>query len=121
LFVGPDVCTRAQTKSTVVEEIVARVNNEIITREDLDRARKSLEGEVRDACTKCTPEQVRDQIAVKDKDLLRDLIDQSLLTQRAKDAGINVDAEVIKRLDSIRVQNKLPSMEALEAEVTKSG
>ena len=32
----------AQTKSVVVEEIVARVNNEIITREDLAHARDSL-------------------------------------------------------------------------------
>src|SRR5580700_6370739 len=121
LLAGLVVTARAQTKSTVVEEIVARVNNEIITREDLEKARASLEGEVRDACPRCTPEQVRDEAAAKDKDLLRDLIDQSLLTQRAKDAGINVDADVIKRLDSIRLQNKLPSMEALEAEVTKSG
>jgi peptidyl-prolyl cis-trans isomerase SurA len=60
-------------------------------------------------------------VAEKDKDLLRDLIDQSLLTQRAKDQGINVDTDVIKRLDGIRQQNKLPSMEALEAEITKSG
>jgi peptidyl-prolyl cis-trans isomerase SurA len=105
----------------VVEEIVARVNNEIVTREDLEKARVSMEGEVRDSCAQCTPEQVREQIAAKDKDLLRDLIDQSLLAQRAKDQGINVDTEVIKRLDAIRTQNKLPTMEALEAEVTKSG
>ena len=121
LFAGLSVPAAAQTKSTVVEEIVARVNNEIITREDLEKARASLEGEVRDACTNCSPEQIRTEVASKDKDLLRDLIDQSLLTQRAKDDGINVDADVIKRLDGIRVQNKLPSMEALEAEVTKSG
>jgi peptidyl-prolyl cis-trans isomerase SurA len=120
-FAGLGISARAQTKSTVVEEIVARVNNEIITREDLEHARASLEGEIRDGCAKCTPEQVREQVGVKDKDLLRDLIDQSLLTQRAKDNGINVDAEVIKRLDAIRQQNKLPSMEALEAEVSKSG
>ena len=120
-FAGLGISARAQTKSTVVEEMVARVNNEIITREDLEHARTSLESEARDACTKCTPEQIREQVAAKDKDLLRDLIDQSLLTQRAKDNGLNVDAEVIKRLDAIRQQNKLPSMEALEAEVTKSG
>ncbi len=47
-------------------------------------------------------------MAEKEKDLLRDLIDQSLLTQRAKDNGINVDTEVIKRLDAIRQQYKLP-------------
>jgi peptidyl-prolyl cis-trans isomerase SurA len=118
---GLSVPAGAQTKGAVVEEIVARVNNEIVTREDLDKARKSLESEARESCAQCTPEQVREQIAAKDKDLLRDLIDQSLLVQRAKDAGIKVDTEVIKRLDAIRVQNKLPSMEALEAEVTKSG
>src|SRR6202790_1305210 len=121
LLAGLVLTARAQTKSTVVEEIVARVNNEIITREDLEKARASLEGEVRDACPRCTPEQVRDEAAAKDKDLLRDLIDQSLLTQRAKDDGINVDADVVKRLDAIRQQYKLPTMEALEAEVTKSG
>ncbi len=120
-FVSLSVSVAAQTKSTVVEEIVARVNNEIITREDLEKARTSLEGEARDACASCTPEQVRAQVASKDKDLLRDLIDQSLLTQRAKDNGINVDTEVIKRLDAIRQQYKLPTMEALEAEVTKNG
>ena len=111
----------AQTKSSVLEEIVARVNNEIITREDLEHARTTLESEVQDECAKCTPDQVRAQVAVKEKDLLRDLIDQSLLTQRAKDNGINVDADVIKRLDAIRQQYKLPTMEALEGEVTKSG
>src|SRR4029077_6551511 len=121
LFAGLGIPAGAQTKSTVVEEIVARVNNEIITREDLAHARTSLEGEARDACANCSPEQIRVQVASKDKDLLRDLIDQSLLTQRAKDNGINVDTEVIKRLDAIRQQYKLPTMEALEAEVTKSG
>src|SRR4029077_10626490 len=121
LFAGLGISAGAQTKSTVVEEIVARVNNEIITREDLEKARQSLEGEVRDGCAKCTPEQVSEQVADKEKDLLRDLIDQSLLTQRAKDNGINVDTDVIKRLDAIRQQFKLPTMEALETEVTKSG
>src|SRR6202140_4205374 len=121
LFAGLGVSAFAQTKSVVVEEIVARVNNEIITREDLEKARAALQGEVRDACPNCTSEQFSAAVADKEKDLLRDLIDQSLLTQRAKDNGLNVDAEVIKRLDAIRQQNKLPSMEALEAEITKSG
>lgn len=118
---GVCVPARAQTKGTVVEEIVARVNNEIVTREDLERARASLETEAREACATCSEEKIREEVAGKDKDLLRDLIDQSLLSQRGKDDGINVDTELIKRLDAIRQQNKLPSMEALEAEVTKSG
>jgi peptidyl-prolyl cis-trans isomerase SurA len=120
-FAGLGVSVCAQTKSTVVEEIVARVNNEIITREDLEKARATLDGEARDACTNCTPEKIRTMVESKDKDLLRDLIDQSLLTQRAKDDGINVDADVIKRLDAIRLQNKLPDMDALEKAIRDSG
>jgi len=120
-FVCTGISASAQSKGVVIEEIVARVNNEIITKEDLENARRSLENEVRDQCGSCSAEQLRLQLAAKDKDLLRDLIDQSLLVQRAKDAGISVDADVIKRLDAIRQQNKLPTMEALEAEVNKSG
>ena len=119
LFAGATLY--AQTKSVVVEEIVARVNNDVITREDLAHSRESLQGEVQDECQNCTPQQIQSQVAEKDKNLLRDLIDQSLLVQRAKDASINVDTDVIKRLDAIRQQYKLPSMEALEAEVTKTG
>jgi peptidyl-prolyl cis-trans isomerase SurA len=111
----------AQSKSTVVEEIVARVNNDIITREDLERARASMVGEAQDDCQSCSPEKLREAIAAKEKNLLRDLIDQSLLVQRAKDDGISVDADVIKRMDAIRIQYKLPDMETLEKEVTKSG
>jgi peptidyl-prolyl cis-trans isomerase SurA len=111
----------AQSKSVVVEEIVARVNNDVITREDLAHARESMLNEVKDECRNCTPEQLQTQQAAKEKNLLRDLIDQSLLVQRAKDDGIKVDTEVIKRMDAIRQQYKMPSMEALEAEVTKSG
>ena len=110
-----------QTKSVIVEEIVARVNNEVITREDLEHARASLSSEVQDECANCAPNQVREQIAAKEKNLLRDLIDQSLLVQRAKDDNVNVDTEVIKRLDAIRINAKLPDMETLEKEVTKSG
>jgi hypothetical protein len=38
LFAGLAIPAAAQTKSSVIEEIVARVNNEIITREDLEHA-----------------------------------------------------------------------------------
>src|ERR1700688_5178112 len=96
LFAGLGISAGAQTKSVVVEEIVARVNNEIITREDLEKAHASVEAEVRETCPKCNPEQFNAAVADKNKDLLRDLIDQSLLTQRAKAHGINVNTTVIK-------------------------
>jgi len=87
--------------SNVVEEIVARVNNEIITRSELDKARGSAKGCEQECKGKCTPEELKIQIEDRQKNALRDLIDQSLLVQRGKDMGISVETEVIKRLDQI--------------------
>jgi peptidyl-prolyl cis-trans isomerase SurA len=52
---------------------------------------------------------------------LRDLIDQSLLIQRGKDMGVSVETDLIKKLDQIRIQNNLGSMEDLEKAVTAQG
>jgi peptidyl-prolyl cis-trans isomerase SurA len=106
----------------VVEEIVARVNNEIITTSELEKARAAATEDAQQECSgRCTPEQL--QVAVEDRQkfALRDLIDQSLLAQRGKDMGINVEGDVVKELDKVRIQNKLDSMEKLEAAVTKEG
>jgi peptidyl-prolyl cis-trans isomerase SurA len=106
----------------VVEEIIARVNNEIITRSEFDKARDTAEEDARQECqARCTPEQLNTVIEERQKNALRDLIDQSLLVQRGKDMGISVEPEVIKRLDQIRIQNKLGSMEELEKAVSSQG
>jgi peptidyl-prolyl cis-trans isomerase SurA len=106
----------------VVEEIIARVNNEIITRSEYDKARATAEEDARQDCaSRCTPEQLQTAIEDRQKNSLRDLIDQSLLVQRGKDMGVSVEAEVIKKLDLIRVQNSLPSMEELEKAVSAQG
>jgi len=105
-----------------VEEIIARVNNEIITRSEYEKSRQSAEDDARQDCqNKCTPEQLKAEIDQRQKTSLRDLIDQSLLVQRAKDMGVNVEPELIKRLDAIRTQNKIESMEELEKAVTAQG
>ncbi len=106
----------------VVEEIIARVNNQIITSSELEKARSAAVEEAQQECSgRCTPEQL--QVAVEDRQkfALRDLIDQSLLAQRGKDMGVNVEGEVVKQLDQVRIQNKLESMEKLESAVTKEG
>ena len=105
-----------------VEEIIARVNNEIITRSELDKARASAEEDAKQECQgKCTPEQLKADIEDRQKNTLRDLIDQSLLVQRGKDMSVNVEPEVIKKLDQIRIQNKIDSMEDLEKAVSSQG
>ncbi len=108
--------------SRTVEEIVARVNNEIITRSELDKARATAREDAEQECKgKCSAEELKIQIEDRQKNALRDLIDQSLLVQRGKDMGISVETEVIKRLDQIRIQNNLSSMEDLEKAVSTQG
>src|ERR1700752_1436541 len=103
----------------VVEEIIARVNNEIITRSELDKARAAAAEDAQQDCSgRCSSEQLQVAIEDRQKYALRDLIDQSLLAQRGKDMTINVEPEVVKKLDEIRQQNKLKDLDELEKAVT---
>src|SRR5712664_3559741 len=114
--------TATPDSGKTVEEIIARVNNEIITRSEYNKARLASEEEAKSECqNRCTPEQLQIDIEDRQKNTLRDLVDQSLLVQRAKDMGVSVEPELIKKLNAIRTENKLPSMEELEKAVSGQG
>src|SRR5437899_3699154 len=100
---------------TVVEDVVVHVNDLIITRSDVERAEMALAQENQQAGA--TPEEA----AERQKNLLRDMIDKQLLLSRGKELGINADAEVIRRLDEIRKQNKMDTMEDLEKAARQQG
>jgi peptidyl-prolyl cis-trans isomerase SurA len=112
---------RAQAKALVVEEIIARVNNDVITMSDYQKAEEQLREEVAHDCQGCAQDKLMTEFKDQQKDLLRGLIDQSLMVQRAKDMGISVESDVIKRLDEVRVQNHMNSLEELEKAVEGSG
>jgi peptidyl-prolyl cis-trans isomerase SurA len=101
----------------VVEEIIARVNNQIITRAEYLRSKDQLKQEAQQQ----DPANVDKIVAEKDKDVLRDLIDQQLLLEKGKDLSITADTEVIKRLDEMRKEMKLESMEDLEKAAQAQG
>jgi len=114
--------TAADPGGRVVEEIIARVNNEIITKSEYDKSLASAEDDAKQECeNRCTPQQLTTATEERKKSALRDLIDQALLVQRGKDMSISVETDVIKQLDQIRIQNKLPDMDALEKAVTSQG
>jgi peptidyl-prolyl cis-trans isomerase SurA len=111
----------AQAKALVVEEIIARVNNDVITMSDYQKAEEQLREEVAHDCQGCPQDKLFAEFKEQQKDLLRGLIDQSLMVQRAKDMGVSVESDVIKRLDDVRKQNGLASLEDLEKAVESSG
>ena len=107
----------ALAADTVIAEIVARVNSQIITRADLARSREQLVNEARQqGVPDNDPRYVENE-----KNVLRDLIDLQLLVQKGQELGITADTEVIKKLDEYRKQLNLSSMEDLEKEAVKQG
>lgn len=100
---------------TVIEEIIARVNNQVITRTEFQRTLETMKNEPPD---RSDPEQ---PLAEREKNALRDLIDQQLLLEKGKDLGITGDTELIKKLDEIRKQMNLESMEDLEKAAAAQG
>jgi len=102
---------------TVVQEIIARVNNQIITRSEFVRSQEDLRKEAQQQ----DPVNFEKLVAERDKDVLRDLIDQQLLLEKGKDLGMTADTELIKKLDQMRKDMNLDSMEALEKAAQAQG
>ena len=111
LFVLPAFC------DTVVEEIIARVNNSIVTRTEYQRSKEQLKQEAQQQ----DPANADKLYTEREKDVLRDLIDQQLLLEKGKDLDITADTELIKKLDEMRKQMNLDSMEALEKAAESQG
>ena len=102
---------------TVVEEIIARVNNQIITRSEYQRSKEQTKQEAQQQDS-ANADKV---YAEREKDVLRGLIDQQLLLERGKEMEITGETEVIKRLDEMRKQMNLATIDELAEEATKQG
>src|SRR5579864_3975151 len=83
----------------VIEEIVAQVNDQAIVLSEYQRSLDIIRQDLAQDGTKGL--ELEAKFNEKAKDALRDLIDQKLLVGQASEIGINSDAEVVKRLDSI--------------------
>jgi peptidyl-prolyl cis-trans isomerase SurA len=110
-------CLPSLAAGQVIEEIITRVNTQIVTRSEFLRSKDQLRDEVKQQ----DPANADRLYAEREKDILRDLIDQQLLIEKAKDLGITGDTDLIKRLDQMRKDMKLDSMEALEKAATAQG
>jgi parvulin-like peptidyl-prolyl isomerase len=96
----------------VVEEIVAKVNNEIITRGELERERKQAEARLR--AQGLSGQRLADAMKEFEKGLLRDRIDNMLLVQKGKELSINVDPDVSKFLADMQLRAKIGDPEKFQ-------
>jgi peptidyl-prolyl cis-trans isomerase SurA len=114
-FALAGVTTIYAAADQIVEEIIARVNDAIITRSDLKHEKEQLaQNEQQEGADAA-------RVADDQKNLLRDLVDQRLLLDKANELGVNVDNEVVRQLDDMRKKMGLATMEELEKAAEQQG
>jgi peptidyl-prolyl cis-trans isomerase SurA len=118
---GSEAAVAPPPKTTIVEQIVARVNDKIITTTDYEQAEKDritgLEQQAQQAGQTLSPA----DIAKAKKQLLATLIDNQLLVQRAQSLGISAETDTVLQLDQVRKENHLATMEDLQKAVEAQG
>jgi len=117
LATGVVVFPPALRADSVIEEIIVRVNNQIVTRTEFIHSKDQLKSDLRQQEPKDADKLYADQ----ERDVLRGLIDQQLLLEKGKELDINVDTDLIKRLDEMRKQMGLETMEDLEKAAQSQG
>jgi peptidyl-prolyl cis-trans isomerase SurA len=93
----------------VVEEIVAKVNGDIITRGELEKTHALIEAELKKQ-GKSGPELAKD-LKTMEADALREKIDQLLLIARAKELDVKVDAEITRRIAQVQAQSGIADID----------
>ncbi len=100
---------------TTVEEIIAKVNGDIVTRTELSRTRKQAEEDLRRQGV--TGAKLTAAMQEREGSVLRDRIDQLLLVQKAKDLSISVESDISKQLAEIQKQLKIADPDKFQSAV----
>jgi len=102
----------------VIEQIVAKVNGEIITRSELNRARKSMMEDLK--ARGASPAEIDQVMKEREKDVLRDKIDSMLLVQKGKELDIKLDTEVTKYVADMQRRSKIVDADQFQAYVKEN-
>jgi len=94
---------------SVVDQIVAKVNGDIVSQDELGRTTREMTKQLQ--AQGATPAQIEQELQKQQKDVLRNRIDELLLTQRGKELNINVDPEISKYLADLQRRAKISEPE----------
>jgi len=105
----------------LVNEIVARVNSDIITRVDYLNALRDLREQLVREMSGKSEAQINAEYERLKPTVLDYMIENVLLEQKAKELNLDVEAEVNQRMKEIATENGLPNVLAFENELKKQG
>ena len=95
----------ADRHTQLLDEIVAKVNGEIITRGELEKQRQAIEGELRQQGL--IGQVLEDAANQRAADELRRQIDQLLLVRKGREMNINIDADWNRYTAALQSDNKI--------------
>jgi len=107
-----------------VDEIVAWVNGDIILKSEYEARRAAIRGDLTQPEPRGRGLQgaaLEQAFNEESKRVLQQLIDETLLLQQARDMGLTADIEIVKTMDRIRQEQKLPTMEDLYKLIVDQG
>ncbi len=110
-----------ETETKVVDEVVAQVNDGVITLSSVTREIKgAVDSKVQEGMKL---EEAQKLIGEKRGELIANLINEELIIQKAKEIGVDsdVDADVNARFVQIMKQYNLKTLDALYEEMRKQG
>jgi peptidyl-prolyl cis-trans isomerase SurA len=87
----------------VVDQVVARVNGDIISQDELQKFTRELAAELK--AQGASGAQLQQEFNKREKDVLRDRIDELLLIQKGKELNVNVDSEISKYVANLQRQS----------------
>jgi len=120
LFAGLGPTVWAQ-EPILLDEVVARVNEDIITLTDLKQELRRLRSGLRQENE--SPELLEQAFQREKRPLLKSMIQNKMLVQRADEFGIpdSVEPDVGKILEEMREESGIPSMEVLDQYLRQQG
>jgi parvulin-like peptidyl-prolyl isomerase len=109
LALGADTPKPASGPPIVIDQIVAKVNGDIVSQDELDRLVRERVAEAK--AQGASGLELQRAQADMERNLLRDRIDQLLLVQKGKELNITVDSEISKYMASLRRQSGITDEE----------
>ncbi|HVG38665.1 MAG TPA: peptidyl-prolyl cis-trans isomerase [Pyrinomonadaceae bacterium] len=124
IFVVPGrISAQEEGEPVVVDEVIAQVNNDVITLSMVKREMKEAAEQLRARNNTMTEQEADAKVATMQNEIIVGLVNEQLLVQKGKDANLTdeVEQEVNRRLLQIAAEQNIKTIAELEAAMTASG
>src|SRR6267378_4033801 len=120
-IISPSLARAQEGEPVVVDEVIAQVNDGVVTLSQLKREMKERVETLKQ--NGMTEQQANVEVEKHRAELIATLVNEQLLLQKGKELDLTekVEAEVNKRMLEVAKQNGITSIEKLDDEMRKAG